>query len=225
MRQLGLLFFLLLSSAQTEAAVIVASDKGWYGDDGWHNPSNENYYVGFGDVFGEHRNWFLFDLSGLTETVTNATLLLRAGVSRSDFDQVNYQLTSTEVDASEIVQQHGCSLCPEGISIFEDLGVGEVYADTISDNDQIFLDGDYYYAIELNAAAIYEINSVTGNFVMSGRVPEGVFGDTNFMMGSTGEPEDVRLYINQVVPIPAAVWLFGSGLAALGLVRRRRQQL
>lgn len=32
-------------------------------------------------------------------------------------------------------------------------------------------------------------------------------------------------FVNNPVPIPAAVWLFGSGLALLGWVRRRRQAL
>ena len=46
--------------------------------------------------------------------------------------------------------------------------------------------------------------------------------------GSWTTPENLELshitfYDTAVVPIPAAVWLFGSALAGLGFTRRRRR--
>jgi hypothetical protein len=50
------------------------------------------------------------------------------------------------------------------------------------------------------------------------------FAGSNHEFGTAGAPPDVGLQVTAAspVPLPAAVWLLGSGLVALGAARRRR---
>src|SRR5262245_28236088 len=64
-------------SAQT--VIIDYTDRGTYSSAGFHNPANPNYVVGDirgtgGD--GDSRNFFVFDLAGITKPIVSAKLAL-----------------------------------------------------------------------------------------------------------------------------------------------------
>src|SRR6476659_1571628 len=72
------LLYCPLVCAQT--VVINFTDRGSYTEAGFHNPSNPNYVVGdsrgFPGACGDCRNFFLFDLSGVTQPIVSAKLAL-----------------------------------------------------------------------------------------------------------------------------------------------------
>ncbi len=62
--------------AQT-TVTINATNTGWYSNTGFHNSMNANYLAGQisnGTRRAEFHNYFVFDLSGIQGTITNATL-------------------------------------------------------------------------------------------------------------------------------------------------------
>src|SRR4051812_21341022 len=76
------LFVLVMSSrfATAQTVVIPNTDRGHYSETGFHNPTNPNYVVGdsggfdFGDR--DDRNFFVFDLSSVTQPIASAKLAL-----------------------------------------------------------------------------------------------------------------------------------------------------
>src|SRR6188474_865495 len=68
-------FVINCPSARAQTVVIPHTDRGWYDNTGFHNPSNPNYVVG-GDSFGHYHNFFVFDLSGVTQPIASAKLML-----------------------------------------------------------------------------------------------------------------------------------------------------
>src|SRR4051794_16118139 len=67
-----------LATAQT--VVIPNTDRGHYAEMGFHNPTNPNYVVGDSGGFAfadrDDRNFFVFDLSSVTQPIASAKLAL-----------------------------------------------------------------------------------------------------------------------------------------------------
>ncbi len=54
------------------------SDSGWYKSPGSHNSGNQNYIAG--NIYNNnYRNWFAFDLAGVTQNIVSAKLRLYTG--------------------------------------------------------------------------------------------------------------------------------------------------
>src|SRR5947207_11973228 len=91
-----------LATAQT--VTISHTDRGWYNNTGFHNPSNPNYVVG-----GDYNNFFVFDLSGVTQPIASAKLALYvpsalAGPGYSSPDpSENYELHDVTTSIATLV--------------------------------------------------------------------------------------------------------------------------
>src|SRR6187455_1318060 len=68
-------FVINCPSARAQTVVIPHTDRGWYDNTGFHNPSNPNYVVG-DTSFNITRNFFVFDLSSVVQPIASATLVL-----------------------------------------------------------------------------------------------------------------------------------------------------
>jgi hypothetical protein len=190
--------------------------RGWITstDVGDGTSSANNYYAGIDASFNngeELRNWFEFDLSSVTGTVTSATLELASGTYLSSQPSETFQLTSL----------------PSSFG-FADLGTGTFYASQVYSS----LDNSTTVAIALDAAAITDINA-GGTFGMGGRLTslvESIPGSQNEAIFDqiSGFPSQAQLIVNTsgtgpVAPEPASLLLFATGLAAVQALRRARQ--
>ena len=200
----------VVSSASADTITIDASLRGWVDQDGTNNGATpDNNFIagncGVGDCdTGEFRNWFSFDLSGISDQILSAELVL--GTASVDFLQASgsaeYSLTSFDGNLN-----------------FNNLGTGTAYGS----RDYVAADDFQVRTIALNAAAVADINA-GGTFMISGRVTEGAnFGPAlpnQFIFGSSQQTGPVQLVV-ELVPAPGT--LAGVGLLGLGLGARRRR--
>jgi hypothetical protein len=64
-----------LSSASSDATTLNTTDRGWYTQNNVHQVNNDNYLTGQVGATDYH-DFFIFDLTGITGTITSATLHL-----------------------------------------------------------------------------------------------------------------------------------------------------
>src|SRR6266480_4071408 len=142
-----------LATAQT--VVIPHTDRGQYSNTGFHNPSNPNYVVG-GDSFSSvYNNFFVFDLSGVTQPIASAKLALYVpsalagpGYNSPDASE-NYELHDVTTSIATLVAGTG------GVPAHTDLGSGVVYGNrtmTAADMGNVI-------EVTLNAAAITDLDA------------------------------------------------------------------
>ena len=154
-----------------------AIDSGFYFANGRHSPSNENYLTGLFTM--EHRSFFVFDRSSVTDTITSATLrlfnpkvtqFLNGYVSPDATEILNfYDVTTSAADIT------GNSA---GLAGFADLGSGILYgARTVSASDNGTI-----VEIALNNSAVAALNAGTGLFITGGA------------LGSIGGPSDQYVF-------------------------------
>jgi hypothetical protein len=214
--------FLVVSQTVSSASLTVnATDSGWYDDTGWHEPDNLNYAVGEEVVFIYH-NFFVFDLSSVSATVTSAVINIYSPESPPQFFDgyqsmdpfETYVLYDVSTDIAVLTSG------PREVAVFEDLGTGTSYGEY----DVSAADNGQFVSITLNADALDNINNGAGLFAIGGAVSTIDSTPNNeIIFASSGEPSVPAPYLTlTTVPIPAAIWLFGSGLIGLaGLARRR----
>lgn len=183
----------------------------------------------------ELRSYFVFDLSGLSERVTNAKFRLFSNFNtyacahRNDIgcgfasDDTSETLRFVDVQTSVASLMSPASGSEQ--AIFNDLGTGDVYGDITFTRDDV----DVWLEIDLSVEALDKINQNSGLWAIASHVStldnpiapaflkqERLFIDHG--VGVTPMPELVLT----TVPVPTAVWLFGSGLFGLvGFSKRR----
>jgi hypothetical protein len=159
---------LVLGLAATPPATttLAATDSGWFDNEGRtdaypSNPRFGNYAVGWDPVdFSDAvvlRDFFIFDLSSISGTITSATLDLYMPASPPDSGNgylsykpsEAYQVTSTSTSVNDLSMIY-LQGSPAGQTIFGTLGTGTVFASTtVSAADE----GTTIH-ITLNAAAL-----------------------------------------------------------------------
>jgi hypothetical protein len=143
---------------------------------------------------GITNNFFTFDISDISSPVTSAVFnVTRAvGVSDSGYTYFEYNMFDVITDAETLNSNNGVSQV-----IYDDLGSGVHYG---SFDITVAGDPTEILMLQLNEAFISDINTA-------------ILGtDQYFSIGGQ----------RSIVPIPAAVWLFGSGLIGLIGVARRK---
>lgn len=161
------LFAVLFSfqgNVQASILTLDAVDSGWYDTTGEHTAVNANYLTGLCGAAcpshpTEHRGFWVFDLSAVTDPITSAVLNL----FNPDYNSVDASEILAIVDISTPIAQltaGGTGLT----AIFDDLGTGTTYgtaAATSADDNQTI-------GITLNSFAIQDLNNASGLFGFGG---------------------------------------------------------
>jgi hypothetical protein len=185
-------------------------NQGWRSD----NPAvtaawfNDNHYTG-SDASATYRSFYTFNLSGIDETITQATLRIMRGVQSGPLTLSFWDVTSPAYDVNNRSTYYP--------SIFNDLGSGISYGSASVGNG----DSGDYLSFTLNANALAALNAASGYLTI------GITVDTPnaYIFGATGHDRSyLDLAVGNNVPEPATLLLFGAALLAAGAVRRKKAQ-
>lgn len=211
----------VLRPEETSGAITVnAIDSGWYNSvSGIGYPDRENYAAGEylpQDQPTENRNYFVFDLSGLTDLIAQATLHLYTGTAAGPGDPCEtYRLYDVTTPIDDLRSGGG-----DAAATFTDLGSGTVLGERVvhwSENESII-------TIELTPSAVDYLNSTRGLIALGGRVTTiGTNPEYEYLFGGT-ESSSTRQLVLTYIPEPAALSILAlGGLAFLGRWRVRQR--
>jgi hypothetical protein len=203
------------------------TDQGWYTSSGSSSGSNTSYIIG--EVGADiSRNWFAFDLSGINLLAGEAIISASLTVVKGGYDgdaQEEWALTSIESNVSDLIYGTGT-----GLDIFDDLAGGSAYgAATLTAAGGI----DSLINVNLTGANVFtdidsSLASLDGLFAIGGYLSTIDSDNTEVLFNGTGGPDflmSVLTIETTIVPVPAAVWLFGSGLIGLIGVAMRKSRV
>lgn len=208
-----------IATAPAATVTINATDAGWYRNDGLNNGGGAAGSYGVGGFFDVFRNWFVFDVSGITN-ITGATLHLfdpsYLGFPGTNLEQP-FQITSASTPVSILRSTHS------SIAIFEELGAGTPFGSALVSPAK----PDTYVDLIFNSAGLAALNSANDEIAFGGRVTTsenwGAFG----FSGIFREPDWVQLIVEGtlLVPEPATALILSGGLLLLAFQRRRPRAL
>ncbi len=185
------------------------NDSGWYRNNGSHASSNPNYIAGSYNG-NSYRNWFTFDLSGVTQNIVSATLRLNAGsVSRSGI----YSTYDVSTGIGALVAGGSGKT-----GIYNDLGTGNAFG-----SKSIRYNDDYNIIdIVLSGAAIASLNTANSVWAIG-----GTFASSGYAFGYTHRGSPLRQLILDVQPVtavpePGMMALIGLGFVGMFGFNRRR---
>lgn len=161
-----------------QAAAVAAQgmapvDRGWYAVDGVHDPLIYNYIAGNGPGTNHitFRNWFVFDLACVSDTITSASLLIEMptnGFSSVDPSET-YALFDVSTTLSDLMGGVG------GLAAYTDLGTGTSYGSVVVSD----ADNGLQVVVPLNAAGLAALNGGLGGQVGLGGAITTLDGDPN----------------------------------------------
>jgi hypothetical protein len=137
------------------------SNQGWWSNTHRATDSSDNYLTGRCCGGGEYRNFFTFHLTGLTGTVTSATLVLRRYEGRGGpFENLRFYDVTTPT--RKLNDNQGTNPV-----IFRDLGRGRKYGTyRLSTADET--SPDDVFRLRLNLYAVADISRARGGFFSLG---------------------------------------------------------
>ena len=230
--------------SQVQAGIVSYTDSGWWDSTGYSTDlSFSNYIAGTWACTPTYgcdptrnvltRNFFVFDLTELKgdDPVTSATLRINASnvkvggtYSLWDVDSTMPELRrplEVDPDTNEFILRQ---------FVYDDLGTGNSYGSTALTTSDSWTIVD----IELNVAALASINAKDGCnsqgesvdclWALGGNLDHDNVDE--FAFGLSGGGVRQLIYSTEsipAVPVPAAVWLFGTALIGLiGFGKRRK---
>jgi hypothetical protein len=218
---LGLVVASIPTTIRADVITLNAIDSGWTRVTGHHIAANENYFLG-SDGSEETRNWFLFDLSSVADTIVSAELRLHFPFYGSDDSSEDVGLFDVLTPAATLTTGTPIG-SPAGQAVFADLGTGVQYGQrTVTPAD-----AGTTLIFTLNANALAALNSATSTWAVGGRMlswdPDV---DVESLFGGTSSGSLRQLVLNaESVPEPSSFALMGlAGLAAFARHRRRGTQ-
>jgi hypothetical protein len=168
-----------------ETVTIDAIDAGWYDSTGFHDPTNTNYVTGYCCEPADHRNFFVFDLAGVSRSIASAELrvLTPSGGFASNAGSETYQLFDISTSVATL-RAGGAGKT----AIYNDLGSGVSYASRVvtpADDGQVL-------SLPLSAAAVANLNTSLGSLAalggglttISGTADQVVFGYSGLNAGA-----------------------------------------
>jgi hypothetical protein len=191
------------------AVQLSAHDQGWFDEFGNRAPSEGNYIAGVCglpyDYCGNshdvvYRDFFAFNLAGVTPQVASASLLLW---NPAKFDVSGDGYTSSRATETFLLHEVHTSTAElaainsHRVDVFDDLGDGTFYGDQVMSA----ADNGTWVRVPLNAAALAAINDAAGSGI--------VFGGSLANVGAVPEPQTIVLML--------------GGLGWLTWTARRRQ--
>jgi hypothetical protein len=203
------------------------TDRGWYDSSGLHVATSENILTGslesvnpFTNTleFASYRSWFVFDLSGISDEVISAQIVLEQPNEGFKGSPGVFSLFDVTSDLS-FIRDGGVGK----ISAFEDLGTGVLYGDATIDSSS----NGSRVSISLNTDAINAINASEGLFAMGGQYSLESAQSDNYTFARSSTSSIFQSYLElealdvTPVPEPRTTTAFVLGAAAF-LVGYRR---
>jgi len=197
------------------------TDRGWYNESVFHDPTNTNYGVGDGrgpnctaSCFDDFRNFFVFDLSGITQPIGSAKLALSLRAFGSVHASETYELHDVTTSITSLRNGTG------GVAPHSDLGSGTVYG------GRSITPADAFTVVELtlNSSAIAALNSNHGLFAIGGAITtlDGI-ANHEVLFGNTGGSSDTTRLRLTLVPEPSSLFLLLTAIFAT-LTRKTRSR-
>jgi hypothetical protein len=212
-----LIVLIASSLVSAETVVINYTDRGFYSVLGEHAANNTGYFVGDNRIaacnsptcLNDFRNFFVFDLAGVTQPIADAKLALSVPVPpgySSPSPSENYELHDVTTPISTLVGWDG------GVAVHADLGSGLVYGSrtmTAADNLRVV-------EIVLNSAAITAMNATHGLFAIGGSLTtlDGLANAENVFAAANPVTDIAQLRLT-LVPEPSTFVLLGIGAISL----------
>jgi hypothetical protein len=160
-----------VGGAGATTLLLTAVDSGWYDSPGTHNSTNTNYFTGRSTATRDLRSFFVFNLAGITQQITGATLQLFNPSNGFTSPDPNESLSIFDVSTSIASLVAGGSGL---VATFDDLGSGvEFGATTVSPASNNTL-----VSIPLNAAGVAALELAKGGLTAVGGALTSLVGGT-----------------------------------------------
>jgi fibronectin-binding autotransporter adhesin len=195
------------------SVLINATTNGWYDNTGYHVAANGNYLVG--ELGGKiYRDFFVFDLPGMSARPMGAELLVKPYAIGSPTNWVTCQLHDVTTPIGTLVNN-----ASGATDIFADLADGDAYGgrelylteSNLTVNSSVPLNGAFTAAAFANQG---------GQIALGGALTLDPTPDNEFAFKySSGTPGDVQLWLGFIpAAVPAPFFLTGSPTALGGNV-------
>ena len=171
-----------------------AIDSGWYGPNGFHDATNDNYLAGNVSNAGELRNFFVFDLSSVRGTIKNATLrILNPSLGYDSLDPVEeYTVFDVSTTVADLMASNNGRT-----DIHLDLGTGTPYGSV-----QVFdPSNNFVVAVALNGNAISNLNATRGQFAFGGALTSLRGQEFEFLFGGSDATSTRQLVLTVASPL------------------------